>query len=162
MKTIGRYLLIALVTIVMGASVVSCGARKRTATKVNITEQKDIVVTETDSVATETDLSKIVENITIEPVDPTQPNEVVITTPTDTIKIVSTNSKVTKKKEVVDSVVTTNEVKKVEVVDKTVTETKESNVNVEREAFNWKGLNWALGIFLAIAVTGLIYRFTRR
>lgn len=121
----------------------SCGSKKKIVDKREEKIKLDSVASSIKTI----DLSKSLKEIRFVPVDISKP----IVINQDTIY----NTKIIYKDKKVDSLVF---IKDTVVVEKEV-EIKAKQIDLEKQGFNWKGLNWALFliIFILAAVLGLRY-----
>lgn len=136
----------------------SCGAKEKVVQKEVRTQKNDIVVVKTEEIKTDTDFSKIIEQINFEPVDPTQENHVTITDGVDSISIIGKNTRVFQKTETIDSAVTKVEVRDSSVVDKSEINSREVKKEIDSEGWNWRGLNWFLVLLIASIVVWIFFR----
>ncbi len=140
-----------------------CGVRKREVKKKDrlIKIQNDIFNKKVDSLIHEISYRNTILELSIEPIDPQRPNEARFIRGKDTIDFKSKNSKIDLNKETTDSTATTTQVISNEKKDNSKIESEESSeiVQVERDGFNWKGLNWALVLIIIIIALLVVSRY---
>jgi len=133
----------------------SCGAKKRNVdvSKVKVNRQNDIVLKQQNDITTLAEFTRIANTLIIEPKDSV--NQLIIGK--DTIQGAK---KVIYKKEQENSQIAIRDSSTVDITDKSKenVETKERNVQMEREGFDWKSLHYSLilGLMLVIAIIVLI------
>lgn len=150
---VNRYVYIILMLSTLGFT--SCGAKKRNVdvSKVKVNRQNDIVLKQQNDITTLAEFTRIANTLIIEPKDSV--NQLIIGK--DTIQGAK---KVIYKKEQENSQIAIRDSSTVDITDKSKenVETKERNVQMEREGFDWKSLHYSLilGLMLVIAIIVLI------
>ena len=135
-----------------------CGAKKKAIQKEARTQKNDIFVQETE--ISTIDLNKIINQLIVEPVDPKVPNDVTFISGKDTVTIKSSNSRVLRKTEKVDSIAENRKHKDVE--DKSQIAIRNIDKNIESEGWNWKGLNWFLLLIIILLGIFVYYKLQKK
>jgi len=139
----------------------SCGAKKKAVQKEVRTQKNDIFVQEKEDLHNEIDLNKIIDRITIEPINPKVHNNVTFITGKDTFTVKGNNTRILRKTETVDSTATTDQKKETDLMDKSQIANRNIKKDIESEGWNWKGLNWFVVLLIILLALVFFYKLKR-